>query len=130
MARGAGRGTALDDPQVTAHVTKAEREGFEAYARKFGLDAGNLLHLLWQHELRVERLALIDQVYREPGPRLAENGLKAKVTAHLTDTELKPRIEARATAAGLPVSRAGAIMLREEMVARWLANALNFSDSN
>jgi len=119
MARGAGRGTALDDPQVTAHVTKAEREGFEAYARKFGLDAGNLLHLLWQHELRVERLALIDQVYREPGPRLAENGLKAK-----------PRIEARATAAGLPVSRAGAIMLREEMVARWLANALNFSDSN
>lgn len=116
--------------QITAHVTVAERDRFEAYARKFGLDAGNLLHLLWQRELRVARLQTIDRSFQEPGGVHSGKGLDSKVTTHLTDAALKPRITDWAAAADLPVSRAGAMLLRDEMTTRWLQGALDLGDSN
>lgn len=117
-------------PQITAHVTAAERETFEAYARKFGLDAGNLLHLLWQRELRVGRLDVIDGAFQEPGGAHNGKGLDSKVTTHLSAPDLKSRIKERAAAANLPVSRAGAMLLRNEIKTRWLQGALDLGDSN
>lgn len=117
-------------PQITAHVSAAERGHFEAYARGFGLDAGNLLHLLWQRELRFGRLDQIDGSFQDPGQALKAKGLDSKVTAHLTNAALKARIKARASAIGMSVSRAGATLLREEMQLRWLENALDLGDSN
>ena len=117
-------------PQITAHVSAAERAIFEAYSRAFGLDAGNLLHLLWQRELRFGRLDQIDGSFQDPGPALKAKGLDSKVTAHLSDAALKARIRARAEAIGMPVSRAGAMLLREEMQLRWLEIALDLGDSN
>ena len=117
------------DPQVTTHATKVERLIFDAYARKFGLDANNLLHILWQRELRFERLHQIDEIFRDPAASSQAGGLDSKVTAHLGNPDLKPRIKQRAKIAGLSVSRAGAILLREEMSARWLEKTLDLTDS-
>lgn len=118
------------DPQVTTYVTPAEREQFDAYAGKFGLDAGNLLHLVWQHELRVGRLEQLAPALQVPSRAIGADGLTSKVTAHLSDPDLKQQIKDRAGQTGLPVSRAGAALLREEMHTRWLAAALDFGDSN
>lgn len=118
------------DKQVTAHVGVIERPVFEAYAQAFGLDAGNLLHILWQRELRLERLDRIDERFQDPVAAGHLNGLDSKVTAHLADPGLKPRIKQRAEAVGLKVSRASATLLREEMSGRWLETALDLNDSN
>lgn len=125
-----GKGGRKPDLQVTTYVTADERKIFDDYAGRFGLDAGNLLHLLWQHELRVERLGAIDAACREPIGGAGADGLNSKVTAHLTDPALKVRIKERACRAGLQVSPAGAMLLREEMGARWLTAVLDFGDSN
>lgn len=116
--------------QITTHVGTSERVVFDAYAGKFGLDAGNLLHLLWQRELRFARLQQIDSSFQEPSAAHSEKGLDSKVTTHLTDLTLKTRIKERAAAIGLPVSRACAVLLREEMHTRWLETALDLGDSN
>jgi hypothetical protein len=125
-----GKGGRKPDLQVTTYVTSDEREIFDDYAGRFGLDAGNLLHLLWQHELRVERLGAIDAVCREPSGGAGADGLNSKVTAHLTDPVLKVRIQDRARRAGLQVSPAGAMLLREEIRVHWLSAVLDFGDSN
>lgn len=115
--------------QITTHVGTSERVVFDAYAGKFGLDAGNLLHLLWQRELRFGRLQQIDSSFQEPNAAHSQKGLDSKVTTHLTDVTLKTRIKERAETVRLPVSRASAILLREEMQTRWLEIALDFGDS-
>ena len=119
-------GRRQSDKQVTAYVGVTERPLFEAYAQQFGLDAGNLLHILWQRELRLKRLERLDERHLEP----AEAGLDSKVTAHLADPALKPLIKKRAEAVDLFVSRASAMLLREEMAARWLEKVLDLTDSN
>lgn len=119
-------GRRQSDKQITAHVGVTERPLYETYAQQFGLDAGNLLHILWQRELRLKRLGGIDERYLEP----VEAGLNSKVTAHLADPAFKPLIKKRAAAADLPVSRASAVLLREEMTVRWLEKALDLTDSN
>lgn len=118
------------DPQVTTYVTPEERNRFEAYAAKFGLDANNLLHLVWQHELRVVRLEQLAPALQESSRAVRVGGLTSKVTAHLSSTRLKQQIVERAAQTGLPVSRAGAALLREELRECWLVRVLDFGDSN
>lgn len=118
------------DPQATTYVTPEDRDRFEAYAGKFGLDANNLLHLVWRHELRVVRLEQLAPAFQESSRAARAGGLTSKVTAHLPSVHLKQQIVERARQAGLPVSRAGAALLHEELRECWLTQALDFGDSN
>lgn len=106
--------------QVTAHVGEEERKTFDRYAEKFGLDAGNLLHILWLRELRLGRLASAGQDRASPDQGSSGANLDSKVTMHNTPSDVKKTIKSHCSALGLSVSRAGATLLRDEMEENWL----------
>ena len=103
--------------QTTVYLTSTERADFEAYGRKFCLDAAGLLALLFGREMRVGRLReLIPQDIVPHGTR------KPKVTARLKASEHEA-VKALALHHDESVSLVGAVLVRAELKERWLENA-------
>lgn len=111
--------------QVTGYVTPEEREAFEAYGAKFGLDVATLLLLLLIRELRVGRFERLRDRFDAP-----ELPAKVKVTAHVKVATIKSGIMALATHASLSVSRICGILVRAELAEHWLESALELNDSS
>lgn len=104
--------------QVTVYLTDSERADFAAYAQRFLLDAAGLLALLFAREMRVGRL-------RELIPRDAppSGSRKAKVTARLKEPE-HAALVSLAGVHGESLSQIGVVLVRAELSARWLEQAI------
>lgn len=104
--------------QLNINVTRTERERFDSYAAEFGLDRTGLANLLLYRELRVGRICRKEATRSRGGQRR-----NARITAHLPDGRWE-RFVARAEAAKMSNSTAGALVLLAELEERWLENAV------
>lgn len=111
-------------PQITTYLTPDVHAAVVAYARQFGLDVGALANLLFHRELRVGRLpSLADSNDGDVGTA------NVKITSHQTDAYLHDLWRDHAKAHGLSISRAGALIFRDELKRQWLKEAVNQVDS-
>lgn len=119
--RGEARGRAgrKSAGQITAHLCASERAAFHAYAQTFALDPAGLLALLLSRELRIPRLVSLLEADKPPG-----KGRTTKVTAHGCGLELRRGLVDAATACGVSVSYACAVVIRAELRERWLERAI------
>lgn len=106
--------------QINGYVLPAERRAFETYAASFGLDVATLLLLLLIRELRICRLETLREHYDKAS--LLE---KEKVTAHIKVDAIKQGVTALAHESGLSESRLCAILVRAELVEKWLESTLS-----
>lgn len=127
MPAKATRGSKADKKspeQVTAHVSEKERKEVEAYAEQFGLDAGNVLHLLWRRELRVGKPLDLNAHGQGPG-RETGDMRKSKVTVHNVPRQMKASIRKHCAKQGVSMSHGSSTLLRDEMDKRWLERRLD-----
>ncbi len=106
--------------QINGYVSSAERRSFEAYAASFGLDVATLLLLLLIRELRVHRLEALRTRYD-----CASLPEKEKVTAHIKVDAIKHGVATLAHENGLSESRLCAILVRAELVEKWLESTIS-----
>lgn len=104
--------------QATVYLTSNERDRFEAYARRFFLDAAGLLALLFARELRVGRLRKLVATDKAP-----DGSRKPKITARLRPDDHAALIK-MAQAADVSLSYIGAVLVRDELANQWLENAV------
>lgn len=100
--------------QLTAHLTRSEREEFEAYSHSLLLDPAGLLALLFAREMRLKRLSQLLE-----GDDLPPNCKETKVTARIRPEEHAP-LKEYVLSQCESVSHAGGVLIRAELDERWL----------
>jgi len=111
-------------PQQQAYLTPEEDTELRNYARSHGLDATALANMLLIRELRLGRLKTEQFPVLDPG---GQRQRSRKITAHLQSEDQKGSFTAHAVACGLRPATAASMLLRAELLERWLERAMRWN---
>jgi hypothetical protein len=117
--------------QVNAYLEPHAKTAFDEYAAAMGLDTSELAKLLIVRELRAKRLArLVEKGRLEPPSRKrrGQGEAKGKVTAHIQNKAYYRTFNEYASKCGLSRSGAATLVMKHELVERWLDQSLSLLD--
>jgi hypothetical protein len=114
-------------PQITIRLFPEEKEAFETYAQRFGLNCSDVAKLLISREQKLRRLRGLKRTQKLPARTRQDRGFavaKDKITAHLRSVEEVQQFDEYAVSCGLSRDGAGAWLLQTELREKWLQRAL------
>jgi hypothetical protein len=114
-------------PQVTIRLQPQRKRAFDNYAGELGLHASELAKLLIVREKSIRQLATLHAAGKLPerDRRKRGSGIQpGTVTAHLSDVDEVKKFDKYARSCHLSRNAAGALLLEQELLEKWLKRAL------